>query len=538
MKCSKCGEEVNENQGFCLKCGNPIQLEPDFNSIEAELANSVLEFMEDNKETSEPIPEDINDEDILVTVDVPYEEINMQLKMVDINRGNQPSKASNVKKEEVTKEHQNESSKKKTSLDKEQNKNKKSGKKGVIILGSIAAIVAIILIIVGIFFVKNYLALKTYDGNYDKAKKCYDAKEYDDSLMYAKDAVSLSTSDIEEVKARKLLNDIYVSKNIKNDEFAENLKKMIILGEKDKENYLTLVGYYYDNKQYTKINDVVKTIEDDSVIEAMTKYIPQAPVPEQESGGYTGYVVVKLSAEDDCTIYYILNSEDTLNGGVAYTNGVKIVGEGKQKLTCYAVDKNGVESKRVSFEYQITQGELEGPKVTPSSGSYSTFTKIEVEVPEGGKAYYTLDGTDPTSESLEYTEPLDMPRGQTKFKVIVYDSFDLPSAITSESYNLSIPRALSISDANVLVNDTLVAEEIMLEDGTTPYGKMVVEYEKIAEIGKDEFYIFNACEYDSESQMISTMIYGVNTYDGTLTDKIIDADGVYVLPEEDEEETE
>ena len=131
-----------------------------------------------------------------------------------------------------------------------------------------------------------------------------------------------------------------------------------------------------------------------------------------------------------------------------------------------------------------------------------------------------------------------MPRGQTKFKVIVYDSFDLPSAITSESYNLSIPRALSISDANVLVNDTLVAEEIMLEDGTTPYGKMVVEYEKIAEIGKDEFYIFNACEYDSESQMISTMIYGVNTYDGTLTDKIIDADGVYVLPEEDEEETE
>ena len=50
MKCSKCGEECNENQAFCLKCGTPIQIVPDLNIIEEELANNVGELLEEIKE--------------------------------------------------------------------------------------------------------------------------------------------------------------------------------------------------------------------------------------------------------------------------------------------------------------------------------------------------------------------------------------------------------------------------------------------------------------------------------------------------------
>lgn len=83
MKCSKCGEEINKNQGFCLKCGNPIQLEPDFNSIENELANSVSELLDESEEAPmDELPED----ESMVTVDVPYDEINMEIKMVDITK--------------------------------------------------------------------------------------------------------------------------------------------------------------------------------------------------------------------------------------------------------------------------------------------------------------------------------------------------------------------------------------------------------------------------------------------------------------------
>lgn len=83
MKCSKCGEEINKDQGFCLKCGNPIQLEPDFNSIENELANSVSELLDESEEAPmDELPED----ESMVTVDVPYDEINMEIKMVDITK--------------------------------------------------------------------------------------------------------------------------------------------------------------------------------------------------------------------------------------------------------------------------------------------------------------------------------------------------------------------------------------------------------------------------------------------------------------------
>ena len=46
MKCSRCGEECKENQAFCLKCGTPIQVVPDFNLIESELASNVGELMD------------------------------------------------------------------------------------------------------------------------------------------------------------------------------------------------------------------------------------------------------------------------------------------------------------------------------------------------------------------------------------------------------------------------------------------------------------------------------------------------------------
>lgn len=540
MKCSKCGEEVNADQGFCLKCGNPIQADPDFNTIEAELASSVSEFLqEDTKEgTVEDTLPNISDEEPMVTVDVPYDEINMQLKMVDISREqeklrNSREKVTN-KNVEKTVEKIDATSKK----DGKDNKNasKKSKKKLIITLSIIGAI-ALVAIIVGIvIFITDYNSKRTYEGNYENAQEASDDKEYDEAIKYALKAVELSTSDREEISARMLLDEIYKLSNKLEDDYADNLKELIGLGETSSQNYETLVKYYFDKAQYENINDLVVVIKDDSVYTVISDYIPAAPVADKETGNYAGYVVVKLTADTGCKIYYTLNSQDNLNGGVEYRDGVKILGEGTTKLTCYSVDANGVESQRVSFEYVIKEGELEGPKVTPSSGSYSEYMTITVEVPEGGKAYYTLDGTDPNTESKEYTEPIDMPRGTSRFKVIVYDKFDLPSAITSESYNLSIPRGITVNDSVSLVKDKLVEEDIMSADGKTTYGTMTVNYDSIAIIGKEEYYIIVATEKNTEGTVLSATIYGVNTYDSTLNTEIIDANGVYTLPDLAQEE--
>ena len=85
MKCNKCGEEYKENQAFCLRCGNPIHVVPDFNLIEAELANDVGALMDD--EINENSLKENDNSEPMKTVNVPVDDISMELKMVDINRG-------------------------------------------------------------------------------------------------------------------------------------------------------------------------------------------------------------------------------------------------------------------------------------------------------------------------------------------------------------------------------------------------------------------------------------------------------------------
>ncbi len=533
MKCSKCGEEVNANQGFCLKCGNPIQVDPDFNTIEAELASSVSELLNDTDElVNDTLTDNFDDEEPMKTVDVPYDEINMQLKTVDITRDQdreEPKKkeaVKNVEKIDATKKSEG-------TPENEKKKNKK-----LIISCSIIGAIIVLALAIGItIFVSSYNAKKTHEGNYDLAQEASDKKQYDEAIEYAKKAASLATSDREEITARLLLDEIYKLSKKVDDDYADNLKELIGLGETSTENYVTLVKYYYEHAYYSKINKLTITISNADVFKALSDYIPLAPAADQESGEYAGYVVVKLSSDPGCKIYYTLNSEDTLNGGVEYTDGVKILGEGTTKLTCYSVDVNGIESQRVSYEYVIKEGELQGPKVTPSSGSYSEYMTITVEVPEGGKAYYTFDGTDPNAESMLYSEPIDMPRGTSKFKVIVFDKFGLPSAITTESYNLSISRGITVNDSVSLIKDKLIEDEKMDENYKTSYGTMSVEYDKSAVIGKDEFYIFIATENNNEGTVLSATIYGVNTYDSSINTEIIDANGIYTLPNLVSEET-
>jgi len=81
VKCSKCGEEYKENQAFCLKCGNPIQVVPDFNLIEAELASNIGELMDSMEE--EPEKDNLSEDNIKINEpDIS----NMELKLVDISR--------------------------------------------------------------------------------------------------------------------------------------------------------------------------------------------------------------------------------------------------------------------------------------------------------------------------------------------------------------------------------------------------------------------------------------------------------------------
>ena len=66
----------------------------------------------------------------------------------------------------------------------------------------------------------------------------------------------------------------------------------------------------------------------------------------------------------------------------------------------------------------------DAPVVTPTTGQYYEYTMIEIEVPEGYEAYYTFNGEVPekdSEDSYKYTEPIDMPEGNTLFSAVLID---------------------------------------------------------------------------------------------------------------------
>ena len=48
MKCKNCGAQIKEGKMFCSVCGNEIRIVPDYNDLEEEMLNEILE--EDNYE--------------------------------------------------------------------------------------------------------------------------------------------------------------------------------------------------------------------------------------------------------------------------------------------------------------------------------------------------------------------------------------------------------------------------------------------------------------------------------------------------------
>ena len=80
----------------------------------------------------------------------------------------------------------------------------------------------------------------------------------------------------------------------------------------------------------------------------------------------------------------------------------------------------------------------EAPAVSPSTGQYESEMTIEVKVPEGYDAYYTMDGEDPTTASTKYTGPIDMPKGDTLFKAVLVSADGRISGVTTRNYSLEL----------------------------------------------------------------------------------------------------
>lgn len=628
MKCSKCGAECKETQKFCLNCGNPLT-GPEPLDIQETLASSVgsmLDGFDDDDDDFDDfrveLDESIFDEEAKklqkgLQVENIYSEQSRNLDeeeqweydedklfddMLQKSSEREQEEEFYYEREKIEKNTARASQKTQKSEAK-----KKKKKKKIVITCAVVVIILMIAIGGGMYLFDNmHFNLTSFDDYYKIASREYKRKDYKIALSDATSALKKAQRAYDKaesetkkesaikdmVKVRKLVNDIYEKTDSIDDDYAENLSELVKLDTSLSDYFVKLARYYSENKPPKVLTDFLRTVEDDNkeVINALADYMVAVPVADKQTGTYSQQFAVTLTCEEGLSIWYTINGEDPSTHGVQYTEPIKItnfrtpedtnVENGITVLKAITINENKIESKVEEFQYEIVLSSAE-PIVTPDSGVYYDYTEIKVEVPEGAKCYYTIgEGSvkpaDPTVDSELYIaneeqflevngtdteekyEPLQIPRGTHIMKFVIIDEYGIASDIAVRSYNLEVPRNVSLNEAEDKVMEMLRTENIIDMDGKvlngndtanettvpanptlptnqTPFHKIKAEWDETILIKNQEYYIIYAIETDENDVEIARTMYLVDSYDKEK-DVIKDAkyeNGEYILPDED-----
>ena len=83
------------------------------------------------------------------------------------------------------------------------------------------------------------------------------------------------------------------------------------------------------------------------------------------------------------------------------------------------------------------------PQFSYKDGEYEETLYLELTNPITGFIYYTLDGSDPTEESILYTEPVYLESGEYDVKAIFVNEYGVSSEIAEGKYNINIKIPLA-----------------------------------------------------------------------------------------------
>ncbi|MBQ2574531.1 MAG: chitobiase/beta-hexosaminidase C-terminal domain-containing protein, partial [Bacteroidales bacterium] len=183
-----------------------------------------------------------------------------------------------------------------------------------------------------------------------------------------------------------------------------------------------------------RIDNIVLTV----VTVAADENVVLTPTFSPVAGTYNGTQNITIAcATDGATIRYTLDGTDPTETSTEYTAAIEVSANTTIKAKAW---KNGLTASEIATaEYVITNyTPLDAPTFSPVAGTYTGAQNITISASDGATILYTLDGTDPTETSTEYTAAIAISSSKTIKAKVWMDGY-LPSDVATADYVIELP---------------------------------------------------------------------------------------------------
>lgn len=416
MRCAYCGAEIPEGTLYCEKCGTEVRIVPDYNPLEDVLTAEVRGAIND---TTRPLAS-------------LYEEAYQRTdRTVARSRRDTSHTGSNNYNKRAAENERSESDRQ---AEREQRRKQAEKKKQLMKKKRRLRAVILFLMFAAVVLIVYLLYSNSYTGQVRKGYRNFQEQQYNAAEKTFKKAISRNKKKAE---AYVGLSKVYLAKD--DQESAEALFEQAVTDQPSNAAiYEANINFFVETDQLEAISELLDNCDDDNVLYSLQAYVSEAPEYSLKEGTYDEVQQVSLESSGE-KIYYTTDDTKPSASSKEYTEPILLNTEDEPIIIrAISVNKKGIPSLEVKRTYQIEIPVADAPGVSPSTGQYSQAMQISVVVPTGYKAYYTLDGSEPSEASSIYSGPIDMPEGNTLFSaILVNENNSKKSGVTKRNYELS-----------------------------------------------------------------------------------------------------
>ncbi|MFI3177066.1 MAG: chitobiase/beta-hexosaminidase C-terminal domain-containing protein [Eubacteriales bacterium] len=128
------------------------------------------------------------------------------------------------------------------------------------------------------------------------------------------------------------------------------------------------------------------------------------------------------------------------------------------------------EADDVTIKQSYQQYAADSPDYSVTGGEYAEIVPLKLLGNTSGSIYYTIDGSDPTSDSELYETPIFLEEGEYEVKSIYVNAYGVASDIVSQQYYIELAKPY-MPEVNVYTGEYTLPEYVSVNvfEGTSVY---------------------------------------------------------------------